>query len=378
MEIPGLTTPPAMNTQAAIGPSVPLQLRSVLSEEIERGMYGEAGKIPSERALADRFAVSRTSVRECLNILVKDGLLVRIVGKGTYVANEANIPVSSSTETSNHLAFLIGENIFQFVQPGYNRILIGAEQACREQGYRLLFRSVTDEETDPELGLTPGDDICGCLVAGGLRKKSLERILDWGRPVVLTDLILEGNTSAVGPDYASGTRQALEHLVGLGHRDVGFIGFPNSEKYQTFWSKLEKLELRYNPQWVQFLQLPDVEPGLLAGYHAMQAILAGGSLPTAVVATNDLVAIGATEALKLAGIAVPDDISVIGYDDLGRDRNPPLTTIRSYPEEVGRIAAKMLIAQLQGDPAANRVAVPTQLLVRGSTAPPRHEGGRSR
>ena len=87
MEIPGLTTPPAMNTQAAIGPSVPLQLRSVLSEEIERGMYGEAGKIPSERALADRFAVSRTSVRECLNILVKDGLLVRIVGKGTYVAN---------------------------------------------------------------------------------------------------------------------------------------------------------------------------------------------------------------------------------------------------------------------------------------------------
>ena len=136
-------------------------------------------------------------------------------------------------------------------------------------------------------------------------------------------------------------------------------------------SELEKLDLRYNPHWVQFLQLPDVEPGILAGYHAMQAMLAGGTLPTAILATNDLVAMGVIEALKLAGIAVPGDISVIGYDDLGRDQNPPLTTIGSYPEEVGRRAARILMEQLDGDPAPSRVAVPTELLVRGSTAPPR-------
>lgn len=342
--------------------SVPLQLRSILSGEIERGEYGHGGKLPSERALAERFGVSRTSVRECLNILVKDRLLVRIVGKGTFVATEDNLPPG---QLASHLAFLIGENIFQFVQPGYNRILLGAEQTCRLSGYRLLFHSVPDEETDPK-----PDGISGCLVAGGLRKKSLERILEWGVPVVLTDLIVDGSTSAVGPDYASGTRQALEYLVGLGHRKLGFVGFPNSEKYQTFWQTLEQLELRYNPHWVQFLQLPDVEPGILAGFHAMQAMIAGGSLPTAVLATNDLVAMGAMEALKLAGIEVPEHVSIIGYDDLGRDRNPPLTTIRSYPEEVGRIAARMLIEQLEGEPAPSRVAVPTELLVRGSTAPP--------
>jgi LacI family transcriptional regulator len=351
--------------------TVPLQLRSVLTDEIERGLYGEDGKLPSERALADRFAVSRTSVRECLNILVKDGLLIRVVGKGTFVATASNIPVSSNGDGPNHLAFLIGENIFQFVQPGYNRILIGAEQACRREGYQLLFHSVADEETDPKLGLTPHHGIRGCLVAGGLRKRSLERILDWGVPVVLTDLIVDGSASAVGPDYASGTRQALEHLVGLGHRNVGFIGFPNSEKYQTFWKKLEKQDLRYNPQWVHFLQLPDVEPGILAGFHAMQTMIAGGSLPTAILATNDLVAMGVIEALKLAGIHVPNEVSVIGYDDLGRDQNPPLTTIRSYPEEVGRVAARMLMEELAGQPAPNRVAVPTELVVRGSTAPPR-------
>ena len=360
-----------MNTQVESSPTVPLQLRSVLVEEIQRGVYGVDGKLPSERALADRFAVSRTSVRECLNILVKDGLLVRIVGKGTYIASASNIPVSSPAGNRNQLAFLIGQNIFQFVEPGYTRILIGAEQACRQMGYSLLFHSVTDEETDPKLPLSPGEGLRGCLVAGGLRKKSLESLLDRGVPVVLTDLVVDGNTSAVGPDYASGTAQALEHLVGLGHRKVGFVGFPNSEKYQTFWRKLEVLDLRYNPHWVQFLQLPDVEPGILAGYHATQAMLAGGSLPTAILATNDLVAMGVIEALKLAGVSVPQDVGVIGYDDLGRDQNPPLTTICSYPEEVGRRAAQILIEQLNGVSAPNRVAVPTQLLVRGSTAPPR-------
>jgi LacI family transcriptional regulator len=179
----------------------------------------------------------------------------------------------------------------------------------------------------------------------------------------------------VGPDYASGTRQALEHLVSLGHRNIGFVGFPNSEKYQTFWQKLDQLDLHYNPHWVQFLQLPDVEPGILAGYHAMQSMLAGESLPTALLATNDLVAMGIIEALKLVDIRVPEQVSVIGYDDLGRDQNPPLTTIRSYPEEVGRIAAKMLLEELKGETSQNRVAVPTKLAVRGSTAPPHSQEG---
>jgi DNA-binding LacI/PurR family transcriptional regulator len=361
--------------------TVPLQLRAILAEEIERGVYGEGGKLPSERALAERFAVSRTSVRECLNLLVKDRLLVRTVGKGTFVAREGDIPVEGDGERPGHLAFLIGENIFQFVQPGYNRILLGAEQVCRQEGYRLLFHSVGEEESDLKSGLTGGqpDGIQGCLIAGGLRKKSLDRILEWGVPMVLTDLIVDGSMSAVGPDYASGTRQALEYLVKLGHRDVGFVGFPNSEKYQAFWRKLEKLDLRYNPHWVHFLQLPDVQPGILAGFHAMQAMIAGGSMPTALLATNDLVAMGMIEALKLAEIRVPDEVSIIGYDDLGRDQDPPLTTIRSHPEEVGRIAARMLIESLEGEPEATRVAVPTELVVRGSTAEARGtEGARRR
>lgn len=364
--------------------SVPAQLRSILALEIKDGRYGDSGRLPSERALAERFGVSRTSVRESLNLMVKDGALVRVVGKGTYVASligdvvsTTNLKPSRFTE-EKHLAFLIGENIFQFVQPGYSRILVGAEQTCRQQGYRLLFHSVGEEENDPQLGLPHGhpNGIHGCLVAGGLRKRSLDRLLAWNVPIVLTDLIVQdGNTSAVGADYGIGTTQAIEYLVNLGHKAIGFIGFPNSEKYRTYWHTLEKLELSYNPHLVQFLQLPNVEPGILSGFRAMQEMLASGSLPSAVLATNDLVAMGLIEALKMADISVPEQISVIGCDDLGNDINLPLSTIRSYPEEVGRIAARMLIDQLSGASTPARVAVPTELVIRGTTAPPAPQTG---
>ena len=189
--------------------------------------------MPAERALAERFGVSRTSVRECLNTLVKDGVLVRHVGRGTFFASSSAGRRPASTKDSvGHLAFLIGENIFQFVQPGYSRILVGAERECRRHGYHLLFHSVGEEEGDPKLGLPQGqpDGVRGVLVAGGLRSRTLERIVQWKVPIVLTDLIVDdGHLSAVGPDYAQGTRLAVEHLASLGHTKIGFIGFPNSE-----------------------------------------------------------------------------------------------------------------------------------------------------
>ena len=216
--------------------------------------------------------------------------------------------------------------------------------------------------------------IQGCLVAGGLRTKTLRRLLEWNVPIVLTDLIVEdGNTSTVVADYASGTREAMQHLAELGHTRIGFIGFPNSEKYQAYWQTLAQFDLAYDGRIVRFLQLPDVGPGILAGYQVTRHLIDNGELPTAILATNDLVAMGAIEALKLAGVRVPEDVSVIGYDDLGHDMRPQLTTIRSFPEEVGRIAARVLIDTLAGNATRSRIAVPTELVVRDTTAPAIHK-----
>jgi DNA-binding LacI/PurR family transcriptional regulator len=352
--------------------ALPLQLRTILLHEIETGVYRPSGKLPSERALAERFGVSRTSVRESLDGLVRDGVLLRVIGKGTFIASAVPTWLPTATKPQTSVAFLIGENIFHFVQPGYSRVLLGAEQACRQLGHSLVFHSVgEDENLQENWKRNKAIGVSGYLVAGGLRKKTLDLLLSWDAPLVLTDMIVQDeNASAVGPDYVSGTRQALEHLAGLGHRKIGFIGFPNSEKYQAYWQTLETLDLPYNPHHVQFLHLPDVAPGILAGFQAMQSMIQAGSIPTAIVVTNDLVAVGVFEALKLVNLDVPGSVSVVGYDDLGTEMSPPLTTIRSFPEEVGRVAARMLIGKISGETSQQRVAIPTELVVRGTTASP--------
>jgi LacI family transcriptional regulator len=122
---------------------------------------------------------------------------------------------------------------------------------------------------------------------------------------------------------------------------------------------------------VAFLQLPDLQPSILAGYRAMQKLLAQGPRPTAMIATNDLVAYGMMEALETAGVSVPRQISVLGFDDLGQDTHPPVTTIRTDSAEVGRLAVRSLLSQIEdGAASQGRIAVPTELVIRTSTAPP--------
>jgi LacI family transcriptional regulator len=171
-------------------------------------------------------------------------------------------------------------------------------------------------------------------------------------------------------DYAEGMRQAVTYLHGLGHRNIGFIGFPNSEKYIAFWQTLASLGIRYEPRWVVFLQLPELQSSMLSGYRAMQSILAVESLPTAMIATNDLVALGAKDALAVAGIEVPKRMSVMGFDDLGVETDRPLTTMRTDSSEVGRLAVRTLLDQIRGEISSQkRITVPTELVIRESTAP---------
>ncbi len=363
---------PSLSIDTASAVPIPAQLREIFLEEIRQGRFEDSKKVPSERALAERYGVSRTSVRESLNTMVREGLLVRRVGKGTFVAGDGRDPAEQQFAS---IAFLIGENIFRFVRPGYNRILLGAQEACRQAGFQLLFHAVPEEESDPSLHFleTAGTELRAWIVTGGLHHRAIDRILQSPLPVVFVDLLVDDEKSSfVGFDYATGTRLAMEHLAELGHERIGFIGFANSEKYEAYWRTLEQLGLRYDPHLVKFLQLPDVQPSISSGFRMMQQMVASERLPTAVLATNDLVAVGVMEALTVAGIRVPQQMSVIGFDDLGQEVDPPLTTVRSDVEGAGRLAATYLIERLrvgeQKEP--RKIVVPTELIVRGTTAPP--------
>jgi DNA-binding LacI/PurR family transcriptional regulator len=347
------------------------QLRSILVAEIDRGPYWGGTKLPSERKLAETYGTSRTSVRQALECLVQEGILIRSAGKGTFVA-EGYKPAppgeGGGRAETRTLAFVVSEEIFHFVEPGINRILVEAQRTCQERGSRLLFQAVNEAAFQIE------GSADGCIVVGGAPARLLDQLRAAGTPVVLVDLLQDDSSAQIGFDYAGGMRQAMTYLHGLGHRQIGFVGFPNTEKYVGYWQSLATLGLGYDPQLVAFLQLPDLAPSILSGYRTMQKMLAAGRLPTAMIATNDLVAYGMMDALAVAGIGVPERLSVVGFDDLGRDMNPPLTTVRSHAGQAGTLAVGVLLEWIEsGGESPGRITVPTELVIRTSTAPPQEE-----
>lgn len=340
-----------------------VQLRDILQQEISEGKFPAGKRFPSERELAGRFSISRASVRETIGELISSGVLFRTVGRGTFVTT------SPQSTVSYQIAFLIGEDLFCFAESGYSRILRGVEDACRRAGDVLVFRSLGSESGQLPSGAATNPD--GVVIVGGVRRVVLDQFRKLQLPVILVDLLIQSksdNIEGVTIDYASGTRLAVNRLHQLGHDRIGFIGFAGSGKYEAYWQSLEKLGLNYEPRQVEFLHPVDLDPGILAGFRSMQKIIARNHLPTAVIATNDYVARGAIEALDTAGIRVPEQVSIVGYDDLGISFSPPLTTIRTDLEEVGRLAMKVLRRRIQGSPDSGPMIVPTDLVERGSSA----------
>lgn len=171
-------------------------------------------------------------------------------------------------------------------------------------------------------------------------------------------------------DYAKGTCEAVNFLYKLGHRDFAFIAGPQSRHSHA----------AYRDAWVNSLQLLNLKPRLLdgdndmaSGQRAVQQLLAQPPLPTAIICSNDLTAIGAIQALLKAGIRVPQDISVVGADDIpfAAMCHPPLTTVQIPRERLGLLACDILRRMLRDKLPGTEAVLDTTLIVRESTAPAR-------
>jgi LacI family transcriptional regulator len=175
-------------------------------------------------------------------------------------------------------------------------------------------------------------------------------------------------------DYANGIRQAVDHVVELGHKRVGFITGPLDlysarTRRQAFLDGLRAHGIRAEPKLVR--EGTHTADG---GQQAMTALLKQARRPTAVVCSNDWTAIGALHAIDAAGLGVPEDISVVGFDDipLASYLRPPLTSVRMSAGDVGSTAFDALLRLIGGESLEGDVyQVPTKLVVRASTAKPK-------
>jgi len=174
-------------------------------------------------------------------------------------------------------------------------------------------------------------------------------------------------------DHQKAADLALQHLIDLGHRKIAFIkGQVFSSDTETRWKAIcdaaRKKGVNLNPRLIRQLEgdLPSPEVGSVV----MRKLLAANEPFTALFAFNDISAIGAISVLRQAGLRVPDDVSVVGFDDIqsAAFQNPGLTTVRQPLREMGKIAAETLLRRIAGhDSTASTITVKPELVVRGTT-----------
>jgi LacI family transcriptional regulator len=197
-------------------------------------------------------------------------------------------------------------------------------------------------------------------------------------PVIFMDAVTAARgTATVNVDYTGGVTEAMQHLFDLGHKDIAFISGPLTlgsarARSEAFQAALREQGVTIRRSWMQ-----EGDHRVEGGHHAMMRILASGSLPTAVLGSNDLTAIGAMGAIREKGLDIPGEISVVGFDDieLSAYTVPPLTTLHVPRRELAATAFRALFRGREGSPAKpsrrRGHIIKTRLCVRQSTGPVR-------
>jgi LacI family transcriptional regulator len=246
--------------------------------------------------------------------------------------------------------------VIDIANPFFTDVVLGAEDHFHQAGYAVHVgnSAQTAEREVAHLALFEEQRVRGILLAP--IREMTERIAELRRrgiAVVLVDQTNGNDTCSVGVDDLEGGRLAAQHLIDQGHRSIAFVGGPSTLHQVRDRRTGTELACARAPQPVILLAIStpslDVESGIRAA--AELVALPDGERPTAVFAANDLVAIGLLQGFVTAGVRVPDDMAIIGYDDItfAAAAAVPLSSIRQPRSELGRRAAELLLAEIEAD-----------------------------
>ncbi|HEY1596534.1 MAG TPA: LacI family DNA-binding transcriptional regulator [Thermoleophilaceae bacterium] len=284
-------------------------------------------------------------------------------------------PIARSLKTNR--SFTVAVLLPDLTNPLFPPMVRGVEDALAEAGFTALIAN-TDNHPDRALAALETMRIRqadGCIAATATRDDGMLADAAGDMPMVLINRrVYTHSIPAVVGDDRSGVGQAVEHLAALGHERIAHVAGPQwlstgADRHEAFVEALRRVGLDPDPGLISFSEGFTEEQGA----KSLNALLEAGREFTALVAGNDLMALGCYDALAERGLSCPDDVSIVGFNDMPfADKfNPPLTTVRIPHYEMGRRAAELLLERLAGDGSGQSedIVLPVELVQRASTAP---------
>jgi LacI family transcriptional regulator, galactose operon repressor len=377
---------PYDSTTSNASSNVSSNVSSNMSSNVSDVRRPEARR-PTLRDVAEGAGIHPATASRALNPATRHLVNAETAERVNRVARSLGYrpnPVARSLKTARSAS--IGLVIPDLTNPLFPPIARGVEDALAGAGYSAW---IVNTDSDPAREAAAVESMRSRNVEGfvfataRLDHPLLEELAAAGTPMVLVNRrVARGDIPSVTPDDASGVAMAMRHLVDLGHRKIAHLAGPQDlstgrNRLRAFRQALQDHGLEDAPE--RLVICDSWTEG--AAIDAMNRLLDAGVEFSAVLAGNDLVALGCFDALAERGLSCPEDVSVVGFNDIPlMDKlRPPLTTVRIPHYEVGAEAARLLLEVLQEPGRHPRsILLPLTLVVRGSTAPAARTSGRRR
>ena len=335
------------------------------------------GKKVTMKDVALKAGVSLTTVSFIMNDKTQAGItdqtrerVMQAVSELGYVRNAAGRRLASGK--SHTLGFVLPSAEHIRLDTFIPQFLFSFNEVCHEKHFNLLVHAVeAPSKSDAYIDLVTANEIDGLFIVNPRDDdRQLDGLLDAGFPIVCDPDRKHPLACGVGIDNFAAAKTAVNHLIGLGHRRIACVTF-GSAHFLTVTARLggyrralEEAGIPYDESLVRWGNFSHE-----SGWDAAMDLLDSGTMPTAIFAGNDTIAIGVLGALRKRGLHVPKDITLVSIDDIPSAKflDPPLTTVHFPAMEFGRIAGEMLIQLVNGErPEPSRVYIPTQLMIRES------------
>jgi len=348
---------------------------------VKAGPYAEVmDKVPTIKDVADLARVHAATASRALNPQTRDMVSNRTANRVIEAAKALGYaPNSAARSLRTRTSSVAGVVIPDLRNPVFPPIVRGIEDGLREAGYMALLGN-TDGDPVREreiLATMRGRQTDGFILATSRREESPAEMEGLRAvPTVLVNRRTDtGDIPSVTADNSAGVAAVVRLLAGLGHQRIAHLAGPKDlstgwERYRAFTDGMASHGLEPDPRRVVFCSAFTEEAGLLAA----RELFAADPGITAVIAGNDLIALGCYTALSELGLSCPRDVSVVGFNDMPflDKQRPALSTVRIPHYDIGIEAARMLLERIANPSApAKRVVLPVQLVERESVAVPR-------